>query len=99
MFKYEACRAVTGPGLELLKRDVVQGKIHIQGGLPALYTIEAYRRAFLLGQFRVEVYNEKRRRVFTLFNKETGMYGAWFLDKNKKIVTAKRYKNMERCIC
>ena len=99
MSKREERRAVTGPGLELLKRDVLQDKIHIQGGLPALYTIEAYRRAFLLGQFRVEIYNKKRRPVFILFSKETGMCGAWFLDKNKKIVTAKRYKNIGRSIC
>lgn len=90
---------VTGPGLELLKRDVVLDKIQVEAGLPLGYTAVEYKRMFLLGQLRVEIYRESRGHVFVLFSEKDGMYRAWLTDKNKKRVTTKHYKNIERCLC
>ena len=61
---------VTGPGLELLKRDVALDKIQVEAGLPLGYTAVEYKRMFLLGQLRVEIYMENHRQVFVCLVKK-----------------------------
>lgn len=99
MYKSTKLRVVTGPGLELLKRDVARDKIHVALGLPVTHTAIEYKRLFLMGQIYVAIYPKKPNHVYVLFMEEDGSYVAWLLDKNNMEVTTSQYKNIERCIC